>query len=76
MFAVIFLLTLALLLAHDRVAEREETEKLVGVRVSHFHRFQQRVVVEAEAWVRQGVEGGEVQPLKRNQESQPREKST
>lgn len=57
-------LTLALLLTHDGVTEGEQAEKLVRVCVSHFHRFQQGVVVETEVWVRQGVEGSEVQSLK------------
>lgn len=56
-------LTLALLLTHDGVAERQQAEKLVGVLVPDLHRLQQGVVVEAEVWIGQRVEGSEVQSL-------------
>lgn len=64
-------LTFALLLTHDGVAERQQAEELVGVLVPDLHRLQQGVVVEAEVWVGQRVEGGEVQSLKRGTNSQP-----
>lgn len=62
-------LTLTLLLAHDSVTQREQAEKLVRVQVPYFHWFQQGVVIETEVRVCQGVEGGEVQSLKRNTRS-------
>lgn len=52
--------TLTLLLAHDRVTQGEQAEKLVGARVAHFHRLQQGGVIETEVWVCQRVEGSEV----------------
>lgn len=58
--------TLTLLLTHDGVAERQKAEKIVGVVVPDLHRLQQGVVVEAEVWIRQRVEGSEVQPLEGN----------
>lgn len=60
-------LTLTLLLTHNGVAEGEQAEELVSARVSHFHRFQQLVVIETEVGVGQGVKGSEVQPLKTNE---------
>lgn len=60
------LLTLTLLLAHDGVTEGEQAEKLMGVRVAHFHRLQQGVVIETEVWVGQGVEGSKIQLLHGN----------
>lgn len=64
MFHSFLSLTLALLLTHDGVAERQKAEKLVRVVVPNLHRLQQGVVVEAEVWIRQRVEGREVQSLK------------
>ena len=57
------LLTLSLLLTHDRVAEGQQAEEVVCARLAHFHRLQQPGIVEAEVWVCQGVEGCEVQSL-------------
>lgn len=66
-FLSFFKLTLAFLLTHNGVTEGEQAEKLMSARVSHFHWFQQLVIIEAEVWVRQRVEGTEVQPLKTNE---------
>lgn len=60
-------LTFTLLLTHHRVTEGEQAEELVGVQFSHFHRFQQCVVIETEVRVCQGVEGSKVQSLQINE---------
>lgn len=49
--------TFLLLLGHDGVAEGEQPEEGVDLRVLHLHRFHQSVIVECEAGVGQSVEG-------------------
>lgn len=49
--------TFTLLLGHDSVAEREQTEELMHMGVSQIDGFQQAGVPELEPWVRQWVEG-------------------
>lgn len=50
-------LTFSLLLGHDGVAEGQQPEEGVDLRVLQLHRLHQGVVVEREAWVGQRVEG-------------------
>lgn len=50
-------LTCFLLLGHDGVAEGQQPEEGVDLRVLQLHRLHQGVVVEREAWVGQRVEG-------------------
>lgn len=71
--STLMFLTFTLLLAHHCVTEGEQAEKLMGMQISHFHWFQQCVIIETEVWVCQGVEGSKVQFLRINESDESQE---